>query len=258
MARTVPRGRWRRQATPSKARRAPRNPRFEPGLASGSAARTGGRLRPRSGRRELRGVHSSAALIAGLVAGFAIAAQIGAVSLLVIDTAISGGPQLGIAAGAGVATVDLCFGAVAALAGGAATAALSSTRQPLQVTGAIVLGAVAVRGLWRERRTGDLAREAHVAGTTAATVYRRFVGLTLANPLTIVSFVAVASALSFASAAAALAFTVGIGAASGGWHAALALVAGHAGRRLSPRARRGLAVAGRVAVLGIAVDLALR
>jgi len=57
---------------------------------------------------------ATAALIAGLVAGLAIAMQIGAVSLLLVETAVAGGVRVGVAAGLGVATVDLMFAAAAA------------------------------------------------------------------------------------------------------------------------------------------------
>ena len=40
----------------------------------------------------------SAALIAGLAAGLAVAMQVGAVSLMLVETAVAGGPRVGIAA----------------------------------------------------------------------------------------------------------------------------------------------------------------
>jgi hypothetical protein len=79
----------------------------------------------------------------------------------------------------------------------------------------------------------------------------------MANPLTIVSFAAVATALSLGGALSAAAFVAGVGAASAAWHLALTLAAGHAGRWLTPRVRRALAIGGRLAVLAIAAHLAL-
>ncbi|MET0811143.1 MAG: hypothetical protein ABWY65_08530, partial [Thermoleophilaceae bacterium] len=66
----------------------------------------------------------SAALLAGLVAGLAIAAQVGAVSLLLVENAIVAAPRAAVAAGMGVATADLAFAVIAAVTGGAAGAAL--------------------------------------------------------------------------------------------------------------------------------------
>jgi hypothetical protein len=72
-----------------------------------------------------------------------------------------------------------------------------------------------------------------------------------------VSFAAVAATLSPEGGASATAFVAGVGLASTAWHLVLTLAAGHAGRRLSPRVRRGLAIGGRLGVLAIAARLAL-
>jgi hypothetical protein len=63
--------------------------------------------------------------------------------------------------------------------------------------------------------------------------------------------------LSLDGPAAALAFVVGVAVASAGWHLVLTLAVGHAGRRITPAMRRGLAIAGRLGVLVIALRLAL-
>jgi hypothetical protein len=77
------------------------------------------------------------------------------------------------------------------------------------------------------------------------------------NPLTIASFAAVATSLPLGHASAVIAFTVGVGAASAGWHLFLTAAAGHAGRWITPRIQRGLGIGGRVAVLMLAAHLAL-
>ena len=84
----------------------------------------------------------------------------------------------------------------------------------------------------------------------------RFFAITLLNPLTIASFAAVATSLPLDRAGAAIAFATGVGAASAGWHLFLTAAAGHAGRWITPRVQRGLAIGGRVAVLLLAVHLA--
>ena len=77
------------------------------------------------------------------------------------------------------------------------------------------------------------------------------------NPLTIASFAAIAASLSLEGAAAAAAFALGAGLASAAWHLLLPLAAARAGAWITPRRQRGLAVAGRLAVLAIAANLAL-
>jgi threonine/homoserine/homoserine lactone efflux protein len=239
-------------------------------------------------------VDPSAALLAGLAAGLAIAMQVGAVSLLLVEAAVVAGPRVGVAAGMGVATADLGFAAIAAAAGGAAGAALSSHETEIRVIAAIVIAAIAVHGLIalaRERdASGGEARrvatgarseavaagarsEAVAAGARSETVaaggvsashdspprahFARFLAITAANPLTIASFAAVAAALSLDGPAAAAAFAAGVGIASAAWHVVLSLAAGHAGRWMTPRVRKGFAVGGRLAVLAIAAHLAL-
>ncbi len=212
---------------------------------------------------------ADAALLAGLVAGLAIAVQVGAVSLLLIEASIASGPRAGVAAGMGVATADFAFAVVAAAAGGAAGAALAGHERAIRIVAGATLAAIAVHGLAglarsRPRSGGDPPqRGARVGGEPPARSasrrghYARFLAITAVNPLTIASFAAVAAALSLDGVLAAAAFAAGVGLASGAWHLALPLAAGHAGRWMTPRVRRGLAVGGRLAVLAIAAHLVL-
>jgi threonine/homoserine/homoserine lactone efflux protein len=201
----------------------------------------------------------SAALLAGLAAGLAIAMQVGAVSLLLVDAAVVSGPRVGVAAGMGVATADLAFAVVAAAAGGAAGAALASHEGEIRVMAAIVVAAIAIHGLiGLANPKSDGSGVLQAAGRdTPRAHFARFLAITAANPLTIASFAAVAAALSLDGPAAAAAFAAGVGLASTAWHVFLTLAAGHAGRWMTPRVRRGFAIGGRVAVLAIAAHLAL-
>jgi threonine/homoserine/homoserine lactone efflux protein len=204
-------------------------------------------------------VEPSAALLAGLAAGLAIAMQVGAVSLLLVEAAVVAGPRAAVAAGMGVATIDFAFAVVAAAAGGAASAALSGHEDAIRLGAAGALAAIAIHGLIALRADDAIApdpSEAHPGGT-AGSLYARFVAITAVNPLTIASFAAIAASLSIGGFRAAGAFALGVGLASGAWHVALTLAAGHAGRWITPRIRRGLAIGGRVAVLAIAAHLAL-
>ena len=196
----------------------------------------------------------SGALIAGLAAGFAIAVQVGAVSVLLVEEAVASGPRAGVAAGMGVATVDLGFAMVAAAAGGVVGAVLSDHEAEIRIVAAITLAAIAIHGLVAlARRRGEAEAQPGRAGAS----YARFLAITAVNPLTIVSFAAIAAALTFDGPAAAAAFAVGVGLASAAWHLVLTLAAGHAGRWITPSVRRRLAIGGRVAVLAIAAHLAL-
>jgi threonine/homoserine/homoserine lactone efflux protein len=196
-----------------------------------------------------------AALIAGLAAGLVVAIQVGAVSLLLIETAVVAGPRVGFAAGMGVATADLGFALVAAAVGGAAGAALSSHETEIRLVAAVALGAIAAHGLIAAARAGRA--QAELPAVRPGHSYARFLAITAANPLTIASFAAVAAALSLDGPLAAVAFAAGVGGGSAAWHAVLSLGAGHAGRVMTPRVRTALGIAGRIAVLAIAVRFAL-
>jgi threonine/homoserine/homoserine lactone efflux protein len=204
----------------------------------------------------------SAALIAGLAAGLAIAMQVGAVSLLLVEASVVAGPRVGVAAGMGVATADLGFAVIAAAAGGAAGAALSSHESEIRLIAAVMIAAIALHGLIalaleRQGPESGLGFDATARGAAPRAHFACFLAITAANPLTIASFAAVAAALSLNGPLAAAAFAAGVGLASAGWHLALTVAAGHAGRWMTPRVRRGFAVAGRLAVLVIAAHLAL-
>jgi threonine/homoserine/homoserine lactone efflux protein len=203
----------------------------------------------------------TAALLTGISVGLVVAIQVGAVSLLLVEAAVVGGPRVGVAAGLGVASADLAFAAIAVAAGGAAGAALASHEAEIRLIAASSLAAIAIAGLLGTIRSGEPAHGARpqdAARDASATVhYARFLALTSANPLTIVSFAAVAATLSLEGGVSATAFVAGVGLASTGWHIVLSLAAGHAGRWLTPRVRRGLAIGGRIGVLAIAARLAL-
>jgi threonine/homoserine/homoserine lactone efflux protein len=204
---------------------------------------------------------TSAALLTGLAAGLAIAAQVGAVTLLLVDTALVAGPRAAVAAGMGVATADFGFAVVAVLTGGVAGAALAGHEAELHVVAAMTLAAIVGPGLvalLRSRQQSVAAgpRAARDPGPPRAN-YLRFLGITAVNPLTVASFAAVAASLSLAGFATCAAFVAGVAIASSAWHLFLTLTAAHAGRWITPRVQRALGIAGRLAVLGIAVRLAL-
>jgi threonine/homoserine/homoserine lactone efflux protein len=199
----------------------------------------------------------TAALLAGLITGLAVAMQVGAVSLLLVEASVAAGSRAGVAAGMGVATIDFGFAAIAAATGGVVGPALAGHEREIRIAGALVLAMIALRGLVAlARERGSCPVGASPGGTPRAH-YARFLAITAANPLTIASFAAVAAGLTLDGPGSAAAFAAGVGAASAGWHVVLTLAAGHAGRWITPPIRRRLAIGGRVVVLAIAAHLAL-
>ena len=187
----------------------------------------------------------------GLAIGFAIAAAIGPIGLLCIRRTLVEGTAVGVASGLGAATAD---GFYAALAGFGLTAAadlLVGERRPLGVVGGCFLVALAVRGLMSRRQTA-VEREPR----TLLSAYATTVGLTIANPATILSFAAafVGLGLTGHDPATAAALVLGVFSGSAAWWLVLALVVAAFRGRLGPAELRRLAAGSSIlmGLLGVA------
>lgn len=120
------------------------------------------------------------ALAAGLIAGFAVAVPLGPVGLLIVERSARYGLQPGLAAAAGVATADLLYAALAAVAAAPLTPILTRVAIPLRGVSAAVLVTIAIAGM---------IRSAHSAGAgpgqptlSSRRLYFGLLGLTLLNP----------------------------------------------------------------------------
>jgi threonine/homoserine/homoserine lactone efflux protein len=196
------------------------------------------------------------ALGAGVLAGLGIALPFGAVSVLLVQEGITGGWRRGSAAAVGVALVDGGYAAVAVVAGAAVTTVLAGRERAVQLVGAAVLLAVALRGLSALRTPPPTTPGAPAPG---ARVLRRFVALTAINPLTAVYFVVLAAGLGevVADPASRAVFATGVLLTSLAWQLTLAAVASLAGARLPSWLRVATSLAGYLLVVGYAVRLAV-
>ena len=126
-----------------------------------------------------------ALLAKGFTLGFVIAAAVGPISLLVIRRTLAEGRVVGLASGLGVATADATYGAIAAFGLTAITDILVDGRRALGLIGGIFL-------LWLAWKTARA--EPGIAATVTerrgglAGAYLSILGLTLTNPMTILSF----------------------------------------------------------------------
>ena len=218
-----------------------------------------------------------AALIAGLAAGYGIAIPVGAVAVLIVETGIRSGGRAAAAAGAGAASADGIYAAVAALFGAALAGVLTPWERPLRVAAVAVLAALAVHGLRSVARDTPGAAapwsappgERHLAasgpgpltgaaGRSMRRTYAAFLGITLLNPLTITYFAALILGLggTGADAAQKSAFVAGAFLASLSWQTLLAGGSATLRRRLSPRLRLAVGIAGNGMVLAFAVVIA--
>lgn len=196
------------------------------------------------------------AVVAGVVAGLGVAMPLGAVAALVLREGLVNGFRVAAAAGAGVATVDLVYCAVATTTGALLARAIEDQRGAfVLVSGALVL-AIGLRQLHRAL-THPEGAGADVEPTSAVGAFVRFVGITAINPLTLVYFVALGSTVPTGSWVGPLVFVVAAGLASLAWQLALAGAGSLLGGALSPRVARSVGVVAALVVITLGAALAI-
>ncbi|UUU26675.1 LysE family transporter [Streptomyces sp. DSM 40750] len=135
----------------------------------------------------------TAALVAGLLAGYGIAIPVGAVATYLVSLTARTSLRTGACAALGVATADGLYALLAALGGTALAAAMRPILEPLRWASALVLLALAVRGAvtalrqYYARRLTSRPRQDPVGPARA---YVALLGITLLNPTTVVYFTA--------------------------------------------------------------------
>lgn len=182
----------------------------------------------------------------GLALGFAIAASVGPITLLVIRRTLGAGWRMGLASGMGVATADAAYGAIAAFGIAALADALVAVSRPLGIVGGVALVWVGVRTALRPPpsvgATPATARD-------LATGYLSILGLTLTNPLTVVLYGAVIVSVGVpASLAAASSLWLGLALGSVAWWLVLVPLVALVRGRLSARVLRAVTVASGIAI----------
>jgi threonine/homoserine/homoserine lactone efflux protein len=156
-------------------------------------------------------------LIRGFVLGFTIAAAVGPISLLCIRRTLADGRVVGLVSGLGVATADGAYGAIAAFGLTAVTDLLVDGRRVLGVVGGLFLLWLA----WRTLRAvpGGAATNVAPGRRGLPGAYLSTLGLTLTNPMTILSFAAlfVGLGVTGGDAVGASLLTAGVFAGSAAW-----------------------------------------
>jgi arginine exporter protein ArgO len=202
-----------------------------------------------------------AAATAGVIAGYGIAVPVGAIGAYLMSLTARTSLGTGLVAGAGVATADALYALFAVTAGGVAARALAPMASTMTVLATTVLLALGVRIVWSAVRGYQQAQPAPArspaGGRGLLGTFLSLVGLTLANPATVIYFVAlVISSRSVAGAVAVdrAAFVLGVLAASASWQFLLATGGAAVGRALSGRRGRlvtGICSGTLVATLGL-------
>jgi threonine/homoserine/homoserine lactone efflux protein len=169
----------------------------------------------------------------GTLIGLAVAAPVGPIGILVIQRSL-GGALLGLATGLGAAVADAAY----ALTGALATAfvlRVFAAAWLIELVGAGLLAWLALRTFRQPpadvlpTRTTSL----HLARAFGETLF-----LTLANPATVVSFVAVAASRGLAQSGHAGVFALGVFAGSAAWWLFLSSSVRLASRRVTPKIQR--------------------
>ncbi len=150
-----------------------------------------------------------ALLTRGVILGFSIAAPVGPIGVLCIRRTLAGGRTLGFVSGLGAASADTIYGALAAFGLTFVSVFLINQAIWLKVVGGLFLLYLGVRTFLAP----PAEREANAEGQGLLRAYASTFFLTLTNPPTILSFVAVFGAL-------------GLGNLPGGYGAAASLVLG--------------------------------
>ncbi|MFS4105365.1 LysE family transporter [Streptomyces sp. PD-S100-1] len=207
----------------------------------------------------------TAALVAGLLAGYGVAVPVGAVGAHLVSLTARTSLRTGVCAALGVATADGLYALPAVLGGAALAGALRPVLGPLRWASVLVLTALAVRGALgavRRHRARPLAVRAEPSPPGAGRAYLGLLGITLLNPATAVYFAALVLGGAPAGGAAAPleqgVFVLAAFGASASWQVLLAAGGALLGRALTgPRGRLATALVSSGVIMLLAVRMAL-
>ena len=134
-------------------------------------------------------------LLKGLAIGFSIAAPVGPISVLCIRRTLAEGRTSGLVSGLGAATADAIYGCIAGFGLAFISYFLVSQQVWLRLIGGVFLCHLGLKTLLAKP-----AEQAALAkGNSFVGAYASMFFLTLTNPMTIISFVAIFAGLGLAS-----------------------------------------------------------
>ena len=200
----------------------------------------------------------------GLVIGFGIAAAVGPISVLTIRRTLASGFLVGLASGLGVAAADATYGAIAAFGITAVSDVLIGARRALGLIGGVFLVWLGVRTLRARPPTEpavDAASNDPLPGEPAArrrdlaSAFLSIYGLTMTNPMTILSFAAIFAGLGVSGSgpAGAVTVTLGVFLGSMAWWLVLTSAVTLLRGRITPRGLRLVNVGSGLLVAGFGV-----
>jgi threonine/homoserine/homoserine lactone efflux protein len=191
----------------------------------------------------------------GWILGLSIAAVLGPIGVLCVRRTLSSGFTVGWLSGMGAATADAAYASLAAFGVTALTAVLVEQRQWLRLIGGLFLLYLGWRTLRARPPLSPALGGASAGGLAGA--YGSTLLLTLSNPMTIMSFVAIFAGLGLGVvggmfAGAALVLGVFLGSAT--WWLILACITSLFRTRLKPPLFRLVNIASGLIILGFGVQ----
>jgi threonine/homoserine/homoserine lactone efflux protein len=193
-----------------------------------------------------------ALFLKGLAFGFLLAATVGPMWLLCLRRTLAQGALAGFISGMGIAVADGLYGAVAAFGLTAVSGFLLGQRFWLGLTGGMFLLYLGIKSLAAKPVP---VQENSQEKTNLPRAFFSTLGLTLANPPTILAFAAIFAGLGLASGsdhAAASLVVLGVFLGSASWWLILAAGAGWLRGRIGPGLFRAINVVAGIAILGLA------
>ena len=178
---------------------------------------------------------TAAVFAKGFAIGLSIAAPVGPIGLLCIRRSLAEGPKTGFVVGLGAATADAAYGAVAAFGLTAISSFLVNRRASLSMFGGLFLCYLGARTFFADPPGATPTPGKPEAGKLAPAYASTFV-LTLTNPATILSFVAIFAGLGLAGSSnfiSATALVVGVFLGSAVWWLFLSQCVGRLHERIT-------------------------
>ena len=188
----------------------------------------------------------------GLAFGFILAATVGPMWVLCFRRTVAWGALAGFASGMGIAVADGLYGAVAAFGLTAISGFLLGYSFWIGLAGGAFLVYLGVKTL----RARPVEARAESSEKSLLAAFLSTLGLTLANPPTILAFAAIFAGLGLASSAdygAAALIVLGVFLGSAAWWVILAASAAKLRGRLRPQHARAINAVSGASILGFAV-----
>src|SRR3990172_3997957 len=191
--------------------------------------------------------------VKGLLFGFLLAATVGPMWVLCFRRTIAQGALAGFVSGMGIAVADGLYGSVAAFGLTAVSGFLLGQSFWLVLIGGVFLLYLGIKCL-----TANPApvQENQQEKTSLGQAFLSTLGLTLANPPTILAFAAIFAGLGLASVndyGAASLVVLGVFLGSASWWVVLAAGAGRLRGRIGPGLVRGINIVSGLSILGFAL-----